>query len=86
MLGNTIKTAKNGVYIRQSDNNEFSENTLSDLHIGAKLFDGAINNRFIENNLIGTYTYSIYSEDENSINYLGPNGIGENTSNKIASR
>ena len=85
VLDNTLSNAQQGIYIKQSDHNEFSRNTLSNVASAAKLAGGAVNNKFVQNSLLGSYKYAIYSEDENSLNYLGPNGIGENTSIKIAS-
>jgi hyaluronan synthase len=80
---NLIANAKSGVYIKQSDLNEISENELSNTQTALKLANGSNQNKFIENKLFGTHKYSMYSPDKDFVNFLGPNGLGEDTKSKI---
>jgi parallel beta-helix repeat protein len=82
---NIMNNAKDGIYLKMADQNEFSGNTLTNVRTAAKLADGAVDNKFIDNSLHGTYSYVIHSQDENYLNYVGPRGLGDITSVRIAS-
>lgn len=82
---NIMSNAKDGIYLKMSDKNEFSGNTLTNVRTAAKLVEGAVDNTFIDNSLYGNYSYVIHSNDENYLNYVGPKGLGDIASIKIAS-